>query len=167
MTTTQVTTTVPANSLTNRPSSRTVPWHSPNGRRWIGQSVLAVLYVMAALPKLSNDPHTLAEFGRLGIGAAGMHTIGILEVAGAIALLVSQLCGLAALAFVALMSGATGLTLAHIGVANALVPAAFLVAAAVVAWARRDRTAQLAATVVSVARREGTRPPTLWPRDGR
>lgn len=129
--------------------------------------MLAVLYVMAGMPKLSNDPHTLAEFGHLGIGAAGMHTIGILEVAGAIALLIPQLCGVAALAFVALMSGATGLTLAHIGVANAAVPAAFLVAAAAAAWARRDRTAPLAATVVTHARREGTRPPTLWPRDGR
>jgi len=46
---------------------------------------------------------------RLGIGAAGMHAIGVLEVAGAIALVIPRLCGLAALAFVALMSGATGL----------------------------------------------------------
>lgn len=108
MTTTPVTTAVPATSLTGRPSTRTAPWRSSNGRIWIGQSVLAVLYVMAAAPKLSNDPHMLAEFGRLGIGAAGMHTIGIVEVAGAIALLIPQLCGVAALAFVALMSGATG-----------------------------------------------------------
>lgn len=166
MTTTH-TTPVTATRLTGRPGTRTAPWRSSNGRAWIGQGVLALLYVMAAAPKLGNDPHTLAEFGRLGIGAAGMHTIGILEVAGAIALLIPRLCGVAALGFVALMSGATSLTLAHIGVANALIPAAFLVAAVVVAWARRDRTAQLAATVVSVARREGTRPPTLWPRDGR
>lgn len=155
---------------TTRPigrSTRTAPWHSTHGRLWIGQGVLAALYVMAAVPKLSNDPHTLAAFGRLGIGAAGMYTIGILEVAGAIALLIPQLCGVAALAFVSLMSGATGLTLAHIGFANAAVPAAFLVAAAVVAWARRDRTAQLAATVVTLARQGGTRPPTIWPRDGR
>ncbi len=62
MTTTHVTTTVPATSLTNRPSARTVPWRSSNGRIWIGQSVLAVLYVMAAVPKLNNDPHTLTEF---------------------------------------------------------------------------------------------------------
>ncbi len=166
MTSTPVTTAVPATSLTGRPSPRTVAWRSSNGRIWIGQSVLAVLFVMAAVPKLGNDPHTLAEFGRLGIGVAGMHAIGVLEVAGAIALLIPRLCGLAGLGFVALMSGATGLTLAHIGVANAAVPAAFLVAAALVAWTRRNRTTQLAATVVTLARRGGTRPPTIWRRDG-
>lgn len=167
MTTTPVATTVPSTSAAGRSDTRLAPWRSSNRRIWIGQCVLAVLYVMAAVPKLSNDSRTLAEFGRLGFAAAGMHTIGMLEVAGAIALLIPRLCGVAALAFVALMSGATGLTLAHVGVANAAVPAAFLVAAAIVAWTRRDRTARFAATVVTLAGREGTRPPAIWPRDGR
>ncbi len=134
-------------------SDRRAPWRSANGRRWILQAVLAVLYVMAAAPKLTGDPGTLAQFAHLGIGAAGMHLIGTLEVAGAIGLLIPRLCGLAALAFVALMSGATMLTVVHLGLAAAGVPAAFLAVAAFVAWTRRDRTARLAAAAASVIRR--------------
>jgi len=104
-------------------------------------------YVMAAAPKLSNDPRILSQFAGLGIGAAGMHRIGGLELAGTVGLLVPRLCGLAALAFVALMIGVVAVTVMNLGAVDAIVPTAFLAVAAVLAWTRRDRTARLAAPV--------------------
>jgi hypothetical protein len=88
-----------------------------------------------------------------------MHTIGIVEVTGAIALLLPRLCAvaalaIAALAFVALMRGATGRILAHTGIADAAGPAHFL-------------EAPLAITAVMVVRRGGTRALSIWPRDRR
>ena len=61
---------------------------------------------MAALPKLTADPMTVAGFTAMGFGATGMFVIGLLEVAGAIGLLIPRLTGLAALCLVALMIGA-------------------------------------------------------------
>ncbi len=138
---------------TTRPAQRRPPrgpkppWRSTNGRLWILQAALAIGYVMAAVPKLSNDPRILAQFAGLGIGAAGMHRIGGLELAGTVGLLVPRLCGLAALAFVALMIGAVAVTVMNLGAGDAIGPTAFLAVAAVLAWTRRDRTARLAAPV--------------------
>jgi hypothetical protein len=125
---------------------------SASGRLWALQAVLAVGYVMAAVPKLSNDPHTVAQFADLGISATGMHLIGCLELAGAVGLLIPRLCGVAALAFVGLMLGAVAVTVVQLGVVDAIVPAAFLAVAAVLAWTRREGTARLAARVVRAVR---------------
>ncbi len=129
---TTIHTTQPAATAT-APLPRTAPWRSTNGRLWILQSALAIGYVMAAVPKLSDDPHTLAQFADLGIGAVGMHVIGGLEIAGAIGLLIPRLCGLAALAFVALMIGAVAATVVNLGIVVAIVPTALLAVAAVLA----------------------------------
>src|SRR6266498_1326563 len=61
------TTTQPVETVTV-PRFRTGAWRSANGRLWILQAALALGYVMTAVPKLSNDPHTLAQFADLGIG---------------------------------------------------------------------------------------------------
>jgi hypothetical protein len=55
---------------------------SHNGRVWLLQTVLAIAYLGAAAPKLGNDPHIVAKFADLGVSAAGMHAIGVLEIAG-------------------------------------------------------------------------------------
>jgi hypothetical protein len=83
-----------------------------------------------------------------------MHTIGFLEIAGAIGLLVPRLVGAAATGLVALMIGAITLTVVHVGVLDAVAPVPFLAIAGVVAWFRRDRTAQLAIAVVRALRRQ-------------
>ncbi|MEP6853536.1 MAG: DoxX family protein [bacterium] len=127
------------------------------GRLWFAQAVLAFAYVGAGAPKLGADPHLVAKFADLGISAAGMHTIGVLEIAGAAGLLIPRLVGAAAAALVALMVGAVTLTVVHVGGVDAIGPAGFLGVAAVVAWGRRDRTVRLAADLA----RAGRRPPTL------
>lgn len=140
--------TQPAAATSTTRRVRRAPWRSANGRIWILQTVLAVGYAMTAAPKLSGDPRIVAQLADLGVGATGVHVIGALELAGAVGLLIARLCGLAALAFVALMAGAVALTVANLGVSEAIVPAAFGAVAAVIAWKRRGRTARLAALVL-------------------
>lgn len=124
----------------------------PDGRRrrghivlWCLQVLAAGVYVLAAIPKVTADPQAVAGFTALGLGTVGMYIIGILELVGAIGLLVPRLAGLAGLAFVALMIGAVLSTLLVFGASMVAMPAAVLVLVAVIAWGRRRSTAELLA----------------------
>ena len=113
---------------------------------WTLQVLLAVTYTFSAFGKLSADPQAVAGFEAMGLGTTGMYIIGALELAGAIAMFVPRLTGLAATCFVALMIGAVIATLAVGGGAVlAALPAVVGVVAAVVATGRRESTRRLVA----------------------
>lgn len=118
----------------------------PRARRWalgVLQVLLAALYLFSAAGKISLDPAVVAGFAMMGIGTGLTVTIGVLELAAAIGLLIPRLAGLAATGCVALMVGAVISTLATLGGAMVLLPAGVLVGVAVVAWVRRHETAAL------------------------
>ena len=110
---------------------------------WTLQVLLAAVYAFSALGKLTADAQNVAGFAAMGLGNTGMYIIGALELAGAIAMFVPVLTGLAATCFVALMTGAVVLTLMMGGGALAAIPATVGVVAAIVAWERRDSTHRL------------------------
>ena len=110
---------------------------------WTLQVLLAAVYAFSAFGKLTGDAQNVAGFEAMGLGTTGMYIIGALELAGAIAMFVPRLTGLAALCFVALMTGAVTITLAIGGGALAVIPAVVGVVAAIVAWGRRDSTEAL------------------------
>ena len=110
---------------------------------WTLQVLLAAVYAFSAFGKLSAEAQNVAGFQAMGLGNTGMYIIGSLELAGAIAMFIPRLTGLAATCFVALMIGAVTMTLAIGGGALAVIPATVLVLAAVVAWGRRDSTRRL------------------------
>lgn len=112
---------------------------------WTLQVLLAAVYTLSAFGKLTADAQNVAGFEAMGLGTTGMYVIGALELAGAIAMFVPRLTGLAATCFVALMIGGVICTLAIEGGAMAAVPATVGVVAAVVAWGRRDSTRLLIA----------------------
>jgi uncharacterized membrane protein YphA (DoxX/SURF4 family) len=115
-----------------------------NAGLWTLQVLLAAVYVFSAFGKLTADAQNVAGFEAMGLGTAGMYVIGCLELAGAIAMFVPPLTGLAALCFVALMSGAVAITWIMFGASWLVaVPAVVGVAAAVVAWGRRATTRRL------------------------
>jgi uncharacterized membrane protein len=87
----------------------------------------------------------VAGFAMMGIGPAGMLTIGLLELAGAIAMFIPRLTGLAALCQIALMIGAVTTTLVYMDPAMAVLPAVVLVVVAVIAYGRRRSTVELIA----------------------
>jgi DoxX-like family len=118
-----------------------------NAALWTLQVLLAAVYAFSAFGKLTAEAQNVAGFEAMGLGMPGMYIIGALELAGAIAMFIPRLTGLAALCFVALMIGAVTITLAIGGGILVLMPAAVGVLAAIVAYGRRDSTKALAAQV--------------------
>ncbi|EKX66564.1 DoxX family protein [Streptomyces ipomoeae] len=115
------------------------------------QIVLALIYgIASALPKLIAHPSAAESFETLGWGDAGMYTIGALELAGAIGLLIPALASVAAASLSALMVGAFITQLAVFDGEYAATPLILMVPLAVIAWARR----QDAAGLVRLVRRE-------------
>ena len=129
------------------------PGRAANIALWTLQVLTAAVFVFAAIPKITADPMAVAGFAMMGIGPAGMVTIGLLELAGAIALFIPRLTGLAALCQIALMIGAVLTTLVYFGSSMVALPTAVLVAVAIIAYARRQSTVELVAFVRQLARR--------------
>ncbi|MGZ0148602.1 DoxX family protein [Kribbella sp. WER1] len=103
---------------------------------WVAQVVLAALFVMAGLPKLSGDPVMVEIFDAVGVGQWLRYVVGVLEIAGAIGLLVPRLCGLAALGLSLVLVGATLTNIFALGAAP-VIPLAYLLVTAVIVWFRR------------------------------
>ncbi|GAA2595698.1 MULTISPECIES: DoxX family protein [Streptomyces] len=108
------------------------------------QVLLALFYAIpSALPKLIAHPSAAESFEKLGWGSAGMYTIGALELAGAIALLIPVLQSVAAMALSALMVGAFIVQVAVFDGQYAATPLILIVPLALIAWARRGHNADL------------------------
>jgi len=104
---------------------------------WVLQVLAVLVYLGSAAGKLFADPAAVASFAAMGVDRTGMSVIAVVEILGAIGLLVPRLVGLAALALVALMVGAVTMTLAAFGPALVAVPTTVLVLVTVIAWGRR------------------------------
>jgi uncharacterized membrane protein YphA (DoxX/SURF4 family) len=129
----------PMNVTITRGASR-----GANAGLWMLQVLLAAVYAFSAFGKLAADPRNVAGFEAMGLGITGMYLIGGLELAGAVAMFVPPLTGLAALCFVGLMVGAVTITWIMFGTSWLVaVPAVVGVIAAVVAWGRRDTIRRL------------------------
>ncbi|MFE9447620.1 DoxX family protein [Streptomyces sp. NPDC006739] len=108
------------------------------------QVLLALFYGLAsALPKLIANSSAVESFDKIGWGSAGMYTIGVLELAGAMALLIPVLQSVAAMALSALMVGAFIVQLTVFDGQYAATPLILIVPLALIAWTRRDHNRQL------------------------
>ncbi|NEC87029.1 DoxX family protein [Streptomyces sp. SID12501] len=142
-------TSAPATSLTSAESESESVSVSARGRRArialrALQVVLALFYGFAsALPKLIAHPSAAESFDKMGWGSAGMYTIGLLELAGAVALLIPVLQSVAAMALSALMVGAFIVQVAVFDGQYAATPLILIVPLALIAWARRGHNAEL------------------------
>ncbi|GAQ67954.1 DoxX family protein [Streptomyces scabiei] len=106
------------------------------------QIALALFYAGAsALPKLIAHPSAVESFDTLGWGSAGMYTIGALELAGAIGLLLPALASVAAVSLGALMVGAFIAQITAFGGEYAATPLILMVPLALIAWTRRQDVA--------------------------
>lgn len=108
------------------------------------QVLLALVFgIASAVPKLIAHPSAAESFEKLGWGSAGMYTIGVLELAGAVALLIPVLQSVAAMALGALMVGAFVVQIAVMDGQYAATPIILLVPLVLIAWARRKHNAEL------------------------
>jgi putative oxidoreductase len=123
-------------------ASRTATSRGANIALWVLQGLTAAFFASAAAAKLAGTAQMVQLFDDIGVGQWFRYAVAILEIAGAIGLLIPRLTGLAALGLVGLMLGAVATHLFIVGgnPASALVG---LVLVAVIAWFRRDRTAAL------------------------
>ena len=105
---------------------------------WLIQAALAVPFAGGGVLKITGSPEMVDMFATIGAGQWLRYVVGVLELAGAVGLLLPRLCGLAALGLVALMTGAVITNLAALNTSPAL-PASFLVVAGLIAWIRRGQ----------------------------
>jgi len=127
---------------------------------WAAQILMAAFFLFVAAPgKLIGDHQAVQEFGAIGAGQWFRYLVGIIELAGAIGLLVPGLAGLAAAWLAADMAGATIInatvlrnTTYGVNVWMTLILCAVFV---LLAYGRRQQLEGLAAAV-----RRGNRPPT-------
>jgi uncharacterized membrane protein YphA (DoxX/SURF4 family) len=103
---------------------------------WLLQIALAIYFVYSGVSLFGDG--FVKKFDEIGFGQWLRYLTGVLEIAGAIGLLIPPLCGLAALGLVGVMVGATGTELFLLDNGDATLPAMLLVVAAVIAWFRRD-----------------------------
>jgi uncharacterized membrane protein YphA (DoxX/SURF4 family) len=124
-----------------------------NGRRtarianvatWIVQVVIGVQFVFGGGLKLSGTPVMVDLFTDIGAGQWLRFVVGTLEVAGGLGLLIRPLCGLAAAGLALVMVGAAVTNVAVIS-ENPTLPVVYLVLLTLIAYRRRERTAELIA----------------------
>ncbi|MFJ4712400.1 DoxX family protein [Streptomyces sp. NPDC088785] len=137
-------------NLAAAPATTTAPARSRRARIALTTTtvVLAAFFALAsALPKLFAVSAAVDSFETIGWGATGMYVIGALELAGAVALLVPVLSGVAPIALGALMIGACVTQIVSFGGENAATPLLLLIPLGILARARRDRNRELLALV--------------------
>jgi putative oxidoreductase len=107
---------------------------------WILGIFLALVFLLAGGVKLIGVPGMVTEFAQIGIGQWFRYVTGIVEVSGAIGLLIPKFRFWAALQIVAVMVGATGVNLWVLHVpALAGLTAVLMVLALILAWLRRPQ----------------------------
>jgi putative oxidoreductase len=104
---------------------------------WAAQAVLALQLASGGVLKLIGSAAMVELFTDIGAGQWFRYAVGLVELAGAVGLLIPRLCGLAALGVTALLVGAT-VTNVAIGVAPWF-PIVLLLVALTVAYVRRSQ----------------------------
>ncbi|MFE1320634.1 DoxX family protein [Kitasatospora phosalacinea] len=106
--------------------------------------LMALFFALAsALPKLLAVPAATTVFDAVGAGDWFMYLTGLVELAGAIGLLLPRLAGPAATALIAFLFCAFAVQLTAMHGENAGTPFLFMVPLAVIAWNHRTETAAL------------------------
>ena len=105
---------------------------------WVLTILLAIAFILAGGIKLTNSPGMVQEFARVGLGQWFRYFTGVLEVSGAIGLLIPRVRFWAALQIAVVMVGATFANLTVLHLPNmAMVTVILLALALVLAWLRR------------------------------
>ncbi len=105
---------------------------------WLTQVALALMFLMAGGSKLAGVPAMVTLFGALGLGQWFRYVTGVIEATSGILLLIPSAAIFGALLLIPTMLGAIVINL-FVVPASPVVPLLLLVAAAAVAWVRRDQ----------------------------
>jgi len=105
---------------------------------WVTQIALAAMFVMAGGSKLGGVPAMVSLFDQIGVGQWFRYVTGVIEAVSGIALLIPSAAVFGALLLIPTMLGAIVVNL-FVVPASPVAPILLLIAAAAVAWARRDQ----------------------------
>lgn len=109
---------------------------------WVLQGLLAAFFLLAAaLPKLLGDSTAVEIFDEIGFGQWFRYFVGVLELAGAVGLVIPRLTRFAALGLAGVMVGAifTNLFIIDGGLVT-ITPAILLALLCFIVWGRRPLT---------------------------
>jgi uncharacterized membrane protein YphA (DoxX/SURF4 family) len=108
---------------------------------WILQALLCLGFLIAGVMKLASDPMQVENFELIGLGQGFRYVTGVLEIVGAVLILIPRFAWLAASLFACIMVGAIVAHLTRLGIDPGLAaPPILLVLAIIVARGRRPRT---------------------------
>jgi putative oxidoreductase len=110
---------------------------------WLGRGLMAVLFLRSGVTALVGAMETESTFDQIGAGQWLRYAVGLLEVAGAIGLLVPRVSGLAAVGLAGVMAGAVFFEAAVLEPGSVVAPLVFMILAAGLAWFQRDTTAEV------------------------
>ncbi|WP_207929265.1 DoxX family protein [Actinomadura sp. 6K520] len=113
----------------------------------------AFLFFASALPKFAGQAGAVETFDQIGWGQWFRYLTGTVEAAGAIALVIPRLAGIAGIALIGLMAGAALTQILVLEPAWALLPAAFAVVFAAVARDRRAESRRVLGSLRGALRR--------------
>lgn len=102
---------------------------------WILSILEAALFLSVGIPKILSVPIMVTEFGKIGLGQWFRYFTGILEIIGAIGLLIPKYSGYAALLLCAIMVGAIITILKVLGGPPTL-PIVVLIVSVIIAYFR-------------------------------
>jgi hypothetical protein len=105
--------------------------------------LLAIQFAVAGLMKVGGAESMVKLFADIGAGQWFRYVVGMLEIAGAVGLLIPPVAGVAAIALTALMTGAL-VTRAVVLDGTPVIEVLFLIAIAAIAYDRRAETRSLA-----------------------
>jgi uncharacterized membrane protein YphA (DoxX/SURF4 family) len=109
---------------------------------WVLQILLALLFLLAALGKVTRNPQWIERFHGYGYSATFCVLIGALEAAGALGLLIPRLSRYAATGLFGIMLGALYTHLTHQQANQVWRPLVFMLLLAVVVVIRRPQPLQ-------------------------
>ena len=122
------------------PNVGTTPGKALNVTLWVVQVLLALAFLGAGAGKLMGSADMVALFTAIGIGQWFRYVTGILEVAGAVLIVVPKTRSLGAALFVPIMLGAIA---TNIMLHTTLIPPlVLLLLSSFVVWGRRRELAQ-------------------------
>jgi len=109
---------------------------------WSLTVLLALFFLFAGGAKLASSASSVENFARWGYPAWFLYVVGVMEVGGALALLIPRVAGLAAVLLCGTMVGAAITHLAHGEMAAVPVPLVLLALVALVGYARQKKANQ-------------------------
>jgi putative oxidoreductase len=110
---------------------------------WVLSGLVAAMMLTAGVPKLMGQEKAVQGFAAMGFPSWFVYLIGVMEVGGAILLLIPKTAVFGVVILGVTMIGAVGTMLKMGNIPGALVPFAFLVAIGIIGWLRQDQFRKL------------------------